>query len=51
MPTVYIVATEEWYGGAETGNMKVFASKENAEKYAKTISNKFERFVYEMELS
>lgn len=51
MPKVYIVVTEEWFGGAETGNMKAFKSKEDAEKYAKTISNELERLIYEFELS
>lgn len=51
MPKVYIVVTEEWFGGAETGNMKAFNSKENVEKYAETISDKLERSIYEFELS
>ena len=36
--TIYIVATEEWYGGTEEAPMKAFRSKEEATEYMNTLS-------------
>ena len=48
MNTVFVVITEEYFGGAESNLMKTFKSKKDAETYAKTIPDIYERVILEM---
>ena len=48
---IYIVVTEDWYGGASNNWMRAFTSRSLADEYAETIPKTHERFIYETELN